>query len=121
MSNIHVSYDTQFPEQWKVERPYERQTALGPIVVPQDFMTDLASVPRQVWLRFPRWGPWSGAAIVHDWLYRTKPAGIDRLSADRVFRELMKQDGVAWGDYRMIYRAVRDFGDAAWNGTEIAA
>ena len=88
----------------------------GPIVVPQGFETDLASVPRQVWHRFPRWGPWSGAAIVHDWLYRTKPNGVDRIQADRVFRDLMREDRVTWGDQRMIYRAVRDFGDGAWRG-----
>ena len=112
---IHVSYDPRAPGVWRLDRPYQRQTSIGPVVVPQGFETDLASTPRVVWRMFERWGGWSGAAIVHDWFYRTKPAGINRWTADRIFYELMKDDGVRYGDARIIYRAVRKFGDASWN------
>lgn len=111
---IHVSYDPHDPDVWILDRPYERQTAIGPIVVPQGFKTDLASTPHAVWLSFPRWGPWSGAAIVHDYLYRTKPKGMSRYEADRIFYDLMKADGVLHGIARVIYRSVREFGDLAW-------
>lgn len=114
MSRIHVAYETRDPDTWVLERPYERETAIGPIVVPQGFRTDLASTPRQVWLAFPRWGPWSGAAIVHDFLYRTQPPGVSRYDADRIMLALMKQDGVLHGTARVIYRMVREFGDLAW-------
>ena len=83
-------------------------------MVPQGFRTDLASTPRTVWKAFPRWGPWSGAAIIHDWLYRTQPNGISRYEADRIMLGLMKTDRVPYGEARMIYRAVREFGDTAW-------
>jgi hypothetical protein len=122
MSSIHISYDPRTPEVWTLTRPYERHSdLLEAIVVPQGFQTDLASVPRFTWHRFPRWGPWSGAAIVHDWIYRTRPTAIDRLQADRVFRDLMRQDGVPYGDVRILYRAVRNFGDKAWSNSQADA
>ena len=113
-SRIHVSWDPSEPEVWTLDRPYERQTSIGPIVVPQGFQTDLASVPHTVWRAFPRWGPWSGAALVHDFLYRTQPDGISRYEADRLMFELMKADRVHYGDARVIYRSLREFGDIAW-------
>lgn len=121
MSRIHLSYDPAEPDVWTLDRPYERQSSIGPIVVPQGFRTDLASTPHAVWRMFPKFGPWSGAAIVHDWLYRTKPAGVDRWQADRIFLKLMREDGVRHGIARVMYRTVRDLGDAAWRGLETAA
>lgn len=115
MPRIHISADPREPEVWTLDRPYQRETSIGPIVVPQGFVTDLASTPRQVWRMLPKFGPWFGAAIVHDFIYRTKPKGIDRRQADRVFLELMKADGVRYGDARIMYRAVREFGDIVWD------
>ena len=114
MSRIYLSYDTSDPETWTVERSYQRDTSLGTVVVPQGFATDLASTPHTVWHRFPRWGRWSGAALIHDFFYRTKPAGLTRYRADRIMFELMKQDGVRYGDAAIIFRAVREFGESAW-------
>lgn len=111
---LFLSYDTDEPETWRLEQMYERDTSIGKIVVPQGFETDLASTPHTVWLRFPRWGRWSGAAIVHDFLYRTQPAGVTRYRADRVFLELMRKDGVTYGDSLVMFQAVREFGDAPW-------
>ena len=111
---IFVSYDTDHPVKWVLEVPYERQTSIGQVIVPKGFETDLASVPRQIWLRLPRWGPWSGAAIVHDWLYRTQLDGVTRLQADNIFRDLMREDKVRVRDIKVIYFAVREFGDGPW-------
>lgn len=118
MSRIYLSYETSDPENWIVEQDYQRKTSIGDVVVPKGFMTDLASTPHTVWLRFPRWGRWSGAALVHDWFYRTRPAGVTRYRADRIMFDLMKQDGVRYGDANIIFKAVRAFGDAAWRGKE---
>lgn len=116
MSRIYLSYDTSDPENWTLEQPYERATSIGPVVVPQGFVTDLASTPNTVWSALPRWGRWSGAAVIHDFFYRTKPAGLTRYRADRVLLELMRADGVRYGDSMLIFKAVREFGDAAWRG-----
>ena len=120
MSRIHVVYDTDDPDTWVLERPYERQTSHGPIVVPQGFRTDLASTPRQVWRAFPKWDAWTGAAIVHDFLYRTQPDGISRLEADQIMRDLMEEDGVRYGTARLIHGMVHEFGDTAWRGHQKA-
>lgn len=122
---INVSFDPEDYEKWVLTAPYRRETSIGSVEVPAGFVTDLASIPYQVWRRFPRWGRWSGAAIVHDYLYQVRPDGIDRATADRVFLELMRADRVRYGDYTIIYAAVREFGDRPWNkyrdkATEVA-
>ena len=116
MSRIHVSWDPTHPGTWRLEQPYERETSIGTITVPAGFETDFASIPRTVRRRFPQWEGWTGAAIVHDWLYRTQPPGVDRRKADDVMLELMLADQVVYGDARGIHWAVRGFGDAAWRG-----
>jgi len=58
---------------------------------------------------------------VHDYLYREKPGDLSRYEADRIFLNLMREDRVTYGIARVIYRAVREFGDAAWRGLETAA
>lgn len=118
--DVHIRWNPREPEIWTLDQPYERQTSIGPICVPEGFCTDGASVPNTVWRAFPRWGRWSGAAIVHDFFYRTKPAGITRYRADRVMLELMHADKVRYGDARKVYLAIRAFGDAAWRGAERA-
>ena len=120
MPRLYLSYDPAEPDEWTLEAPYERKTSIGSVVVPAGFKTDLASTPRLVWLRFPRWGRWSGAAVVHDWFYRTHPAGVTRYRADRILLELMREDAVRYGDSMTIYRAVREFGDTAWNRKQTA-
>ena len=112
---IQVSFDPEKYEEWILTAPYVRDTSIGRIEVPAGFITDLASIPQQVWRRFPRWGRWSGAAIVHDYCYRERPNQIDRATADRVFLELMREDQVRYGDYTIIYSAVRQFCDRPWN------
>lgn len=114
MTRIYLSAAPWEPETWMLEKPYARQTAVGLIEVPAGFRTDLASTPRTVWRLFPKFGRWFGAAVVHDWLYRTKPDGVTRLSADWVFCELMKDDGVYHGVANAMFRTVRAYGDRAW-------
>lgn len=58
-------------------------------VVPGDFVTDFASVPRFWWRWVPPAGDYAAAAVVHDWLYRTAGVGVTRFMADALFRDLM--------------------------------
>ena len=115
MSRIYLSWDPQQPGTWRLEQPYERETAMGTIVVPKGFETDLASIPRALRRRFPQWEGWTPAAVVHDWLYSEQPDGIDRRKADDILLELMRQDEVRWGNAEKIHWAVREFGDIAWD------
>lgn len=75
------------------------------VVVPAGFVTDFASVPRFFWRLFPPDGPWSAAAVVHDWL--CGQAECSRFLADAIFREAMRATGVPSWQRTLIYLAVR--------------
>ena len=79
------------------------------IHVPSGFKTDLASTPFFAWsLGFPKWGQYSKAAVVHDYLYQSKL--VDRATADAIFREAMGVLGVPRWKANVMYSAVRLFG-----------
>lgn len=84
--------------------------------VPAGFETDFASIPRVFWtlVGHPA-GQYAQAAVLHDWLYRTK--AVPRAEADRIFREAMVVLQVpAWQRWAM-WAAVRVAGWAAY-GTD---
>jgi hypothetical protein len=99
------------------------------IVVPAGFLTDFASIPRGLWNLFPPMGPWSRAAIVHDFLYATKGTGawqgrrwINRIGryrrpeADAIFHEAMGVVDPAVNRWArgLMYAAVRIGGAGGW-------
>ena len=115
---IRLEYDPDEDEgSWVLLEPYVRETLIGTVTVPAGFRTDLASVPwTVVWRKmYDKFGRWTGAAVVHDWFYRTQPDGVTREQADRVFRDLMRRDGVPYGIVDIMYSAVRRHGWRAWN------
>ena len=113
---INLVYDPADADVWTLAQDYVRETSIGTITVPAGFKTDLASVPNQVWHAWPKFGKWTGAAVIHDFLYRTQPNGISRTEADQVFRDLLKADGVPYGTVRLFYRMIQEFGGRAWDG-----
>lgn len=104
------------------------------ITVPAGFVTDFASIPRGLWNIFPPLGPWSRAAIIHDFLYATKGTGrwapegqaptrwisapwdYKRDQADGIFREAMGvlEPPVPGWRRTLMYQAVRAFGGGGW-------
>lgn len=110
---IFCSYDPAAPEVWRLERPYGRITSCGQITVPAGFAWDGMSIPRALWSLLPPWGSYSGAALIHDWLYTIKEG--HRSDADRVLLELLIEDGVQPEVALVFYRAVRVFGSDHWN------
>lgn len=85
------------------------------IVVPKGFRTDLASVPLALRVFFPRDGEYTPAAVVHDFLYsKFNKTGINRELADKIFLFIMKELKVAKYKRKMMYKAVRIFGELAW-------
>jgi hypothetical protein len=114
---IRLEYDPDEDEgSWVLLEPYVRETLIGPVMVPDGFRTDLASVPWQVvWRKmYDKFGKWTGAAVIHDFLYQTQPDGVTREQADLVFRDLMRRDGVPYGIVDIMYKAVRQHGWRAW-------
>lgn len=100
-----------FTYQWR----YNAGTKIA-IYVPVGFITDFASIPRIARMIIPKLGLWNKAAVVHDYLYRHDYPGrwFTRREADIVFRDAMRDLGVAKWKIRVMYRAVRMFGWLAW-------
>jgi hypothetical protein len=77
--------------------------------VPRETDTDFASVPRVfVWF-LPRYGRYTKAAILHDYLWRTEAADgqISWIDADAVFRRAMRELQVPFLRRWMMWAAVR--------------
>lgn len=94
-------------------RPLYYQTALGLVVVPENFRSDGASMPRLFWrlIGHPFQMQYLREAILHDWLYRTQPCS--RALADRIFYELLAGKVKPWRR-RLIYLGLRLGGWIAW-------
>jgi len=76
--------------------------------VPAGQGTDFASVPRVfVWF-LPRYGRYTKAAVLHDYLWRVRvPAGMKRIDADGLFRHAMRELGVTFLRRWIMWAAVR--------------
>lgn len=80
--------------------------------IPENFETDLASIPRIVWpIISPAHSSLIRPAIVHDWFYR-KTCDFTRYETDLIFYHMLKNDGVSTIRASIMYYAVRWFG---WN------
>ncbi|MEU1982695.1 DUF1353 domain-containing protein [Nocardia sp. NPDC019395] len=92
-------------EFWKVREPLIYEGANETFEVPVDFRTDFASVPRPfVWL-IPRYGVYTRAAILHDFLLRTERVG--KADADGLFRRALRECDVSRPRRWMMWTAVR--------------
>lgn len=100
------------PHQWRLAKPLVYQGARDTLEIPSGFTTDFASVPRPFWAVFPPYGYHTKAAVVHDWLYRTRI--LPRRDADGIFRRIMRELRVSWWRRWTMWAAVRAFGWAAW-------
>ena len=63
-------------------------------VVPAGFRTDFATVPRVVTWLVPRFGAYTLAAILHDWLVTDGRPVVSPREADGIFRRVMRESGV---------------------------
>lgn len=84
------------------------------IEVAAGFRFDLASIPRPLWSLIAPFELSIAAPLVHDWIYRGNDRRYTRAQADRIFRELMKREGISWWRREPAYAAVRAFGGKAW-------
>lgn len=103
---------------------YVSDVAQQTIVVPAEFITDLASVPRLPLAYLLAGDRAPGPAVVHDYLYQL-PSWADRSLADAIFLEAMgvhqpelgfeAEGGVI---RRLMWAAVRAGGWVPWRGHE---
>lgn len=107
-------------DEWRLEEDYTVQDGIVEICVPEGFIFDLASIPRVLWSVLPPWSLSIAAPLVHDYLYwhcGDPPAGsvIPRRrylkpEADRLFHDLMLEEGVSRSRAFVAWLAVRMFG-----------
>lgn len=89
------------------------EMGINDIIVPNHFVTDLASIPKILFQLLPPDGPYTFPAIVHDWLYWHQAGTRD--DADDTLRDGMNAFGVEQWKVEAIYKAVHNFGQMAWN------
>jgi len=78
------------------------------ITVPKGYKTDLASVPRLLWVIIPPFGRYSQAAVIHDYLYAN--SGYSKKECDLIFYKLMIKYGTYKWKAKLMYLAVSLFG-----------
>lgn len=96
-------------QNWKTLRALTYHAKAEEFEVPIHERTDFASVPRVfVWF-IPRYGRYTKAAILHDYLCSVAvPAGrISRIDADGIFRQAMRELGVPFLRRWIMWAAVR--------------
>lgn len=81
--------------------PTEYVGADDVIVIPSDFVTDLASVPRLFWALLPPSGAYEKAAVLHDALCEALAGrqlmpvpAVSARDVDGLFRRVMRESGV---------------------------
>lgn len=86
------------------------------IIVPKEFQTDLASVPRIPFV-YSAWGDRAHReAVLHDYLYRKDSVPVlSRSEADGLFKEAMISRGQPWYIYHPMYAGVRLGGGSAYH------
>lgn len=103
----------ELADEWILEAPLHYVTPAGAdITVPPGFVTDLASIPRLLYVLIPVNGRHRAAAILHDWLYEMQPC--ERAEADRLFLSAMADSGVRWTQRWAMYLGVRVGGWIVW-------
>lgn len=119
-SSLHTEHLPDHPGWRKLDAPLiyrERLRVRGAtvhetFVVPRGFVTDLASIPRLLWVVLPPIGENERAAVLHDWLYTT--GKVSRARADAIFRRAMAEDGVGFFTRWTMWAGVRLGGWAHW-------
>ncbi|WP_429098079.1 DUF1353 domain-containing protein [Aeromonas veronii] len=99
---------------WELHEEYYVKTSRVSFIIPKGFLTDLASVPKIVWNIYPPFGLYTGAAVAHDYIYRTPQMRQTREEADAVFLELMHLAGVRDTKAQLMHLAVRAFGSSSF-------
>lgn len=109
-------------ERYQLVKPWGFSVHGADIDVPVGLVVDGASVPRAVWSFMPPDGLHRAAAFAHDFAYLHQghlgAVTLTREQTDQLFYNLMVEAGVSPRRAGIAYRAVRMFGQSAWNSVE---
>lgn len=101
---------------------YQSDRLNAQIIVPTDFKTDYASVPRLPFAYMVVGGKGRRAAVIHDWLYSggmVNGKAVSRVEADGVFAEALEASGYGWLVRTLMYSGVRLGGAPHFNGPNL--
>lgn len=104
-SHRYVSVVQTSETSWTLNTPVR----YGTWRVPAGYVTDFASVPRLVWSLVPRFGAYTAATVLHDWLITDalRRGRITSRAVDRTFREAMGDLGVSIPRRWLMWAGVR--------------
>ena len=93
---------------WELVEPFTYHAKTDSFTIPAGFITDFASVPRLVVWLLPRYGQWTAAAILHDYLWALSRKGeFEKSDADGIFNRSMRELGVPFLRRWIMWTAVR--------------
>ncbi|WP_239377128.1 DUF1353 domain-containing protein [Frankia sp. Cj5] len=93
---------------WRLLKAVVYQGNKQLFTVEKGFVTDFASVPQIFTWLIPRYGRYTKAAILHDWLWELADrGGIERADADGIFRRAMRELNVPFLRRWLMWGAVR--------------
>ena len=96
-------------ENWKVKEPFSYTGSKETFSIPAGADTDFASIPRVfVWF-LPRYGRYTLAAILHDYLWRrlASAGAMEYIDADGMFRRAMRELDVPFLQRWIMWAGVR--------------
>ncbi|MFV0260486.1 MAG: DUF1353 domain-containing protein [Acidimicrobiales bacterium] len=95
-------------KRWRLVEPFLYRGSRDLFAVPRGFTTDFASVPRLVVWLLPRYGRWTQAAILHDYLWSLARQGlVSKVDADGLFYRALRELQVPFLRRWMMWAAVR--------------
>ncbi len=97
---------------FRLEEPLVWDDGRRVITVPPGFRTDLASVPRVAQPIIPKTGPYTAAAVLHDYLFVVQDHSFAATNA--LFRDAMACCGVRLTQRWLIWAAVTAGGWLPW-------
>lgn len=118
MFDSELSIEAASPTTWRLTRPLVWTGERDTFTVPAGFVTDFATSPRFLhWLVLP-YGPYTRAAVLHDflltalatWESKDRPVGVmlaNSRDTDGIFRRAMRDLGVSWAKRWTMWAAVR--------------
>jgi len=103
-------------KRWCVVEQFSYTGKTDTLVVPRGTITDFASVPRVFTCLLPRYGRWTQAAILHDYLWSSAASGtISKFDANGVFNRALRELGVPFLRRWIMWTAVQwAAGPRAW-------
>lgn len=121
MESPSITYDVEMGK-WVCTEDYPIRVTnrLGiylDLLIPDGYITDLASIPRLLWRIIAPFELSIAAPLVHDFLYQNGGCRtFTRSDVDLIFLWIMEKEGVVWWRRNLAYPAVRVFGGSHWKG-----